>query len=51
MFSILLLIFQCVLFLPTGETLPYADGVLPAEIILLIVLAAIEAFRLFFGKR
>ena len=34
----------------TGETLPYADGVLPAEIILLFVLAAIEAFRLFFGE-
>lgn len=32
------------------ETLPYADNVLPAEVILVFILAGIEALRLFFGK-
>jgi len=39
------------LFVPPAETLPYANGVLPAEIILVFILAAIEALRLFFGER
>ena len=34
----------------TGETLPYATGVLPAEVCLVFILAGIEALRLFFGK-
>jgi hypothetical protein len=34
----------------TGETLPYANGVLPAEVCLVFILAGIEALRLFFGK-
>jgi len=34
----------------SGETLPYADNVLVAEVILVFVLAGIEALRLFFGK-
>lgn len=42
---------ECLLYAFKGETLPYADGVLPAEIILLLVLAAIEAFRLFFARK
>ncbi|GFR59253.1 transmembrane protein 216 [Elysia marginata] len=34
-----------------GETLPYASNVLAAEVILLFLLAAVEAPRLFFGRR
>lgn len=30
--------------------MPYADGVLPAEVILVFILVGIEALRLFFGR-
>ena len=33
-----------------GENLPYPSGVLAAEIILLFILAGLEAVRIFFGK-
>merc|ERR1711860_225523 len=42
---------EILLFVFKGETLPYASNVLAAEIILLFLLAAVEAFRLFFGKK
>lgn len=34
-----------------NETLPYADNVLPAEVILVFILAGIEALRLFFAQK
>lgn len=33
-----------------GETLPYATNTLAAEVILVFLLAGVEALRLFFGK-
>lgn len=42
---------EILLFVFKGETLPYASNVLAAEIILLFLLAAVEALRLFFGRR
>ena len=33
-----------------GETLPFGNGVLAAEIILVFLMAGIEMLRLFFGK-
>ena len=34
----------------TGETLPYPRGVLGAEVVLLFILAGLEAIRIFFGS-
>ncbi|CAL1540302.1 unnamed protein product, partial [Lymnaea stagnalis] len=42
---------EILLFVFKGETLPYATNVLAAEVILLFLLAMVEALRLFFGKR
>ncbi|KAK3734948.1 hypothetical protein RRG08_038972 [Elysia crispata] len=42
---------EILLFVFKGETLPYASNVLAAEVILLFLLAAVEALRLFFGRR
>ncbi|KAK0052573.1 transmembrane protein 216 [Biomphalaria pfeifferi] len=42
---------EILLFVFKGETLPYATNVLAAEVILLFLLAIVEALRLFFGKR
>ncbi|KAL4233582.1 hypothetical protein ACF0H5_008263 [Mactra antiquata] len=42
---------EILLFAYKGETLPYANGVLPAEIILVFILAGIEALRLFFARK
>ncbi|XP_060069668.1 transmembrane protein 216-like [Ylistrum balloti] len=42
---------EILIFIFKGETLPYADNVLLAEVILLFVLAAIEALRIFFAQK
>ncbi|KAL8595347.1 hypothetical protein ACOMHN_020100 [Nucella lapillus] len=42
---------ELLIFVFKGESLPFADGVLAAEIILVFLLAAVEMLRLFFGKK
>uniref|UniRef100_A0A0B7A0W5 Transmembrane protein 216 n=1 Tax=Arion vulgaris TaxID=1028688 RepID=A0A0B7A0W5_9EUPU len=42
---------EILLFVFKGQTLPYASNVLAAEIILLFILAIVEALRLFFGRK
>ncbi|CAG5131564.1 unnamed protein product [Candidula unifasciata] len=42
---------EILLFVFKGQTLPYASNVLAAEIILLFLLAIVEALRLFFGQK
>ncbi|KAK7107595.1 transmembrane protein 216-like [Littorina saxatilis] len=47
------LFFVCelLIFIFKGETLPFADGVLAAEIILVFLMAGVEILRIFFGKK
>ncbi|XP_052244333.1 transmembrane protein 216-like isoform X1 [Dreissena polymorpha] len=47
----LFFICEILLFAYKGETLPYANGVLAAEVILVFILAGIEALRLFFARK
>ncbi|KAK3585673.1 hypothetical protein CHS0354_020239 [Potamilus streckersoni] len=47
----LFLICEILLFVYKGETLPYAYGVLAAEVILVFILAGIEALRIFFASK
>ncbi|XP_076466464.1 transmembrane protein 216-like isoform X2 [Babylonia areolata] len=42
---------ELLMFVFKGETLPFADGVLAAEIILVFLMAGVELLRLFFGKK
>ncbi|KAJ8315020.1 hypothetical protein KUTeg_007170 [Tegillarca granosa] len=42
---------EILIFIFKGETLPYAENVLPAEVILVFILAGIEALRIFFAQK
>ncbi|XP_064618148.1 transmembrane protein 216-like [Liolophura sinensis] len=42
---------EILIFAFKGETLPFPSSVLAAEVILLFILAGIEALRLFFGQK
>lgn len=42
---------ELLIFVFKGETLPFADGVLAAEIILVFLMAGVEALRIFFGQK
>ncbi|XP_014664689.1 PREDICTED: transmembrane protein 216-like [Priapulus caudatus] len=42
---------ELLVFIYKGETLPYARGNLPAEIILLLLLGCLEGVRLFLGQK
>ncbi|XP_052087805.1 transmembrane protein 216-like [Mytilus californianus] len=42
---------EILIFIFKGESLPYAENVLPAEVILVFLLAAIEALRIFFAQK
>ncbi|KAL5010936.1 hypothetical protein ScPMuIL_013241 [Solemya velum] len=42
---------QILIYAFKGESLPYATNVLPAEIILVFILAGLEALRIFFARK
>ncbi|XP_022294102.1 transmembrane protein 216-like [Crassostrea virginica] len=42
---------EILIYVYKNETLPYADNVLPAEVILVFILAGIEALRIFFAQK
>ncbi|XP_048766778.1 transmembrane protein 216-like [Ostrea edulis] len=42
---------EILIYVYKGENLPYADNVLPAEVILVFILAGIEALRIFFAQK
>ncbi|XP_067950715.1 transmembrane protein 216-like [Watersipora subatra] len=50
-YAVVYTVCEILMFIYKGQTLPYPPGNLAVEIVVLLILAAIEAFRLFFGKR